>query len=71
MQGKPKAVNANFREELKGAGRNSARKFWQHVGNKQEGPSSTKASVRDPQRGEDYEGQDCLEYGETCMALKR
>lgn len=70
VQRKIKAVNANFLEELIGAGRGAARKFWQHVRNEQAEPSHTRTCLRDPTTGEDYEGQDCLEYVRAYVAQK-
>lgn len=70
VQRKIKAVNANFLEELKGAGRDAARKFWQHVRNEQAEASRTRTCLRDSTTGENYEGQDCLEYVRAYMAQK-
>ncbi|KAH6921405.1 hypothetical protein HPB50_027609 [Hyalomma asiaticum] len=69
-QQKMGAVNRKLLQTIKEVGRDSGRKFWQHIKAQKANPDHPTLQLRDPETGAVFEGEDCLRLVEQRMALK-
>ncbi|KAH7972462.1 hypothetical protein HPB52_012450 [Rhipicephalus sanguineus] len=70
VQKKMRAINVRLLQNIKKAGKDSAKKFWQYIGTQQPPVPQTQASLQDPDTGQALSEEECLRLVEKHFSAK-
>ncbi|KAH7950778.1 hypothetical protein HPB52_001462 [Rhipicephalus sanguineus] len=70
VQKKMRAINVRLLQDIKKAGKDAARKFWQYIRSQQPTLPQTQAGIQDPDTGHALSEEECLRLVEKHFSAK-